>query len=552
MSTPAQNQTKFTVSSAAWGRCVLALAVLLSIFFLPFLAFGQFDPSAPEPIRKLRGSLVIHGGGTVQDSVRDKFLELAGGKTARIVVIPTADAQADDADAVRWLSAWREREVESVVLLHTRSRERANDPDFIEPLKLATGVWFSGGDQKRLEESYVGTDVEKSVLAVAARGGVVGGTSAGAAFLSRVMLVGNEMRRGLDLLPGAVIDQHFIARSRQERLMKSLAANPGLVGFGVDENAAMIVRGRSIEVMGDSDVVVCVPDANGRQERVERLRPGKRADLIALTRAAVARSQTKFPPDSPAPPFVEHGSLVIVGGGGMPEGLLERFVELAGGSESPIVYVPCEEAETLPREPGFVGVLRKAGAKNVTWIHTKDRDRSNRDEEILKPLRDARGIWFGGGRQWNLVDSYQNTTAHKLMHDVLERSGVIGGSSAGASIQGDYMPRGDPLGNLNIIAEGYERGLGFLTGVAIDQHFSQRKRHADMTSLIKVYPQLLGIGIDEGTALVVQRSRAEVVGKNQVAFYDSQQTDADDDKDYIAVRPGERFDLKSRRVLIED
>ena len=102
--------------------------------------------------------------------------------------------------------------------------------------------------------------------------------------------------------------------------------------------------------------------------------------------------------------------------------------------------------------------LRRAGARNVTWIHSTDRRRSDHDEAILGPLREARGIWFGGGRHWHFVDAYQNTTAHRLMHEVLERGGVIAGASAGASIQSDYMTRGDPRNNKDILAEGYERG----------------------------------------------------------------------------------------------
>ena len=111
------------------------------------------------------------------------------------------------------------------------------------------------------------------------------------------------------------------------------------------------------------------------------------------------------------------------------------------------------------------------------------------------------------------------------------------------------MPRGDPLGNLNIIAEGYERGLGLLCGVAIDQHFTQRKRHADMTLLMKTFPQLLGIGLDESTALVVQKSTGEVVGVNQVHFYDYRQPPEDSDKDYISLSAGQRYDLKARTVV---
>ena len=107
------------------------------------------------------------------------------------------------------------------------------------------------------------------------------------------------------------------------------------------------------------------------------------------------------------------------------------------------------------------------------------------------------------------------------MKDVLKRGGVIGGSSAGASIQANYRARATPIGNSKIMAFGYERGgLGFISGVAIDQHFSQRRRHKDMTQLVDTHPQLLGIGIDESTAIIVQKSKAKVVGRGKVHFYD--------------------------------
>jgi hypothetical protein len=95
-------------------------------------------------------------------------------------------------------------------------------------------------------------------------------------------------------------------------------------------------------------------------------------------------------------------------------------------------------------------------------------------------LKEARGVWFNGGRQWRFVDAYMGTQAEELFQGVLRRGGVIGGSSAGASIQSQYMPRGSPLGNEDMLADGYERGLGFLPGTAIDQHFTQR--HGDICS----------------------------------------------------------------------
>ena len=128
-------------------------------------------------------------------------------------------------------------------------------------------------------------------------------------------------------------------------------------------------------------------------------------------------------------------------------------------------------------------------------LHTRDR-RTADDPAFSELLTTAGGVWFGGGRQWRFVDAYEGTLTERRFHEVLARGGAVGGSSAGASIQGEYMPRGHPLGNTVVAAEGYERGFGFLPGVAVDQHFFARKRTADMTGLMKLYPHILGVGID--------------------------------------------------------
>jgi cyanophycinase len=188
------------------------------------------------------------------------------------------------------------------------------------------------------------------------------------------------------------------------------------------------------------------------------------------------------------------------------------------------------------------------GVRSATVLHTKDRLQANSDEAFLAPLKDATGIWFGGGRQWNLADSYFGTRAHDLMQAVLDRGGVIGGSSAGASIQADYLARANPVANFDIMAPGYERGLGFIEGVAVDQHFSQRGRQKDMSQLVARYPQILGIGIDEATALVVNRSQAEVVGRGQVFFYDRRIATAAGAPDFNAYGEGTIFDLAKRKA----
>ena len=132
---------------------------------------------------------------------------------------------------------------------------------------------------------------------------------------------------------------------------------------------------------------------------------------------------------------------------------------------------------------------------------------------------------------------------------MLRRGGVIGGSSAGATIQGDYLCRGSPHGPNEMMCEGYERALGFLPGVAIDQHFTQRKRQPDMTALMNRYPQLLGIGIDETTALVVRGHLAEVFGRGNVHFYDRRKSLEPGKPNYEIVKAGGRYDLKARKVL---
>jgi cyanophycinase len=553
------------------------------------------DSSAPAPIEPISGSLVIVGGGGTVDPIWARFRQLAGGDTARIVIVPTAAANPDTVTPGAETRYYADKlRLTDVVMLHTRSRDAANTEAFVAPLRRATGVWFVGGVQSRITDAYLRTRTEQEFHAVLARGGVIGGTSAGAAIMTRVMITGQRVvdgdtvatvGEGFGFLPGAVADQHFVRRNRQGRLIGVLKNHPGLVGFGVDERTALVVyAGRRLEVVGESEVRI-IQSANARQPLDVRTlrqrtvaatagaadtaqqdstaqaraqaranRPAYQADLIALSREAQARTRPRFPALAPPAPEVRKGTLVIVGGGGMPEGLWQRFITLAGGPSAKIVIVPTANgaAEGDSSTPPEVRALRAAGATNIHVLHTKLRSRSNTDEKLLAMVRDAGGVWFGGGRQWNLVDSYQGTTLHRLFFDVLERGGVIGGSSAGASIQGDYMARGDPLGPNQIMAPGYETGLGFLRGVIIDQHFTQRNRHPNMSEAMATYPQLLGIGLDERTAIIVQGSIAEVVGAGNVAIYDRRLSARDGDKDHFNLTAGTRFDLKARRTLTDE
>src|SRR5437899_3307775 len=152
-----------------------ATLVVLALLAIPALA-ADYD-HAPT-VGPAKGWLIIHGGGGISDEVKDRFVSLAGGRDANFVVIPTAEA---DIDADRVGSLTRRRfGVQNVTVLHTTDRARANASAFVEPLRHASAVWIMGGRQYRLADAYLGTAVEREIKALLARGGVVGGSSAGA------------------------------------------------------------------------------------------------------------------------------------------------------------------------------------------------------------------------------------------------------------------------------------------------------------------------------------------------------------------------------------
>jgi cyanophycinase len=138
-----------------------------------------------------------------------------------------------------------------------------------------------------------------------------------------------------------------------------------------------------------------------------------------------------------------------------------------------------------------------------------------------------------------------------LFHDVLKRGGVIGGTSAGATIQGEYLVRGNPMGNEEIMTEGYDRGFCFLPGVAIDQHFTQRQRLKELAELKKAYPELIGLGVDESTALIVRGSTMQVVGQHHVTVFDRPSNAPIEAPEFAVLNPGERYDLRQHRRMVD-
>ena len=257
----------------------------------------------------------------------------------------------------------------------------------------------------------------------------------------------------------------------------------------------------------------------------------------------------------------ENGTLLIIGGRAS-DLFYIKFMDLIGGSDAPIVVIPTAlSSDTL--EEKFLDEYKKSfidrGFTDVTVLHTRNTEESN-IEEFIAPIKKAAGIWFSGGRQWRHADSYLNTKAHDAFIDLLKRGGVIAGSSAGATIQGSYLARGDTKANTIMMGD-HEEGLSFLSNVAIDQHLFARNRQFDMYEILDNRPELLGIGLDENTGIIVKGDKFSVIGESYVTIYDGTRWSAERDtiyqlpvgsREFYLLKKGNEYDLKKRKVITFD
>jgi cyanophycinase len=280
--------------------------------------------------------------------------------------------------------------------------------------------------------------------------------------------------------------------------------------------------------------------------------------LVPRASAPQASAPAAAPAAQGAPEYgPAKGTLVIVGGGATDgTGIMEKFIELAGGPDRRFVIVPTAggnrnaQGELIPyQEETVVRSWIARGLKHVTMLHTHD-PRVADSEAFVKNLREAHAVWFNGGRQWNIVDSYAGTLTYREFHKVLERGGVIGGSSAGATIQGEYLVRGDTSGPNVMMTEepNHQKAFEFLRRSAIDQHINARNRWDDLIPVVRKYPHLLGIGISEGTALVVRGDEFDVIGKWKVAIHDNTRLYQPWEKPYFVIGPGDAYNMKLRKV----
>lgn len=245
--------------------------VLLTLIFTVAVVVAVPRPVSAAP----KGYLFIIGGGERDAPLMKRYGELAAKfDTGKVVIFTMASGVPQEVgpDLVKEFTGLGMKDV----VYYQLSRDDAMRPDSARILDGVGGIWFAGGDQARLTAALLGTPIHKRMLELYEKGCVIGGTSAGAAVMSEVMITGDEKRtdnkegtweviwandvirtRGFGFVKAAVIDQHFVVRRRLNRLIATVIENPKLVGVGIDESTAVLVRpdGR-YEVLGESQVLV--------------------------------------------------------------------------------------------------------------------------------------------------------------------------------------------------------------------------------------------------------------------------------------------------------
>jgi len=273
------------------------------------------------------------------------------------------------------------------------------------------------------------------------------------------------------------------------------------------------------------------------------------AVTLALSNFALAQEAPEYGPAK--------GTLLIIGGGNLNgSGIYEQFIELAGGKDKKFVIVPtaggnknADGSLHIYKEDEVLKPFRELGLTNAVMLHTHDPKVAN-TEEFAKTLRDANAVWFIGGRQWNIWDSYGDTLTQREFEKVLERRGVIAGTSAGATIQGQFLVRGAIKSADIMIAPEPEHhsGFAFLKRSAIDQHINTRNRWDDLIPLIKQFPNLLGIGLSEKTSIIVRGDKFEVFGAWKVAIHDNTRLYQPWKKPYFVLSTGDVYNMKTRKI----
>lgn len=523
-------------------RPVVRLKSIGLVLVLAALLGTQVNAQSPAKertfVRPLEGALVLAGEGEIPDCVVDAFVHLAGGGSKSFVVLAKGRTS-------ELTSRLKSRTSGEVTLVGSTNREWKQSDDALAALLGASGVWLAEVPDAAL--------ADKGLVALLANVLERGGALAGAGPMATALAPGVERKRGLAFLADSRI--HFSgAPSKVDEEV------PEGVHWFIPERTALVIHsGRKVGAYGEHDLDVHIGARGGWPERRARINAidvfGTEdtlpygLDLLGWLRSAADRRGPVFPAPAPAQVRLASGSLLLNGGGDVDDETFKRFLELAGGASARIVCIPSAQtyAPYASIESYSSGRLFDLGCRNIRVLHTADPRVADRDPAFLAQLSQATGVWIDGGRTFRFMDVFEGTRSAELIAAVLARGGVIGGSSAGCQVVGEYLVRGDPRSNQAIVHDGYTRGLDLLHGVVLDAHFLQRERGPEFSTLVAGLPGLLGIGVDEDTSVLVQGNVAEILGSNVVSFFTRSPNETK--PAVVALKRGDRYDLAARKQL---
>lgn len=573
---------------------ILLLAILTSVGtgrFCKSNARAECNPfGLPAPTSAQKpGCVMLHGGGCgVQQYVRREFLRLAGGKAARVVLLPSDEEQRKPGETLdayekrlsrtsvygKWLELCRANDAR-FQFLHWNCPEDPDHSQFYSALEKATGIWMPAEDQEWVIGRFAGdplkpTRFQLALRGLIARGGVVGASGGGMASLAETVIVGNaddeksgwtraSLAFGLGLFQGTLLDQNFdIWSGRVERLTDTLRNGPRLdrvrripgvqqrtIRIGVDRQTVAILSGNAIRVIGEGYMHLFVQSNGGRTIAWRRIAAGDKPLVLKavfarkqhLARSGDNQSDAENPFGAPS----GKGTVVLHGGGSTAE-MYDSIPRLTGKLRPKLVHCPSasDSYRRMSNEElmasDLVEVWKTDSIESLRFINTNKPGKAEQPD-FCRILDAADALWFMGGDQRNLTTLYvnpvQSTLFQKKVRDIVRRGGVVGGSSAGCAALSDVMIVGtvDDNGRGPARAE-LSRGLGVLANVVAEQHFDARQgrieRFAELLRnkrrLANISPggnpgRMVGLAVEEGTALIVRGNRLSVVGKNKAHVF---------------------------------
>ena len=258
---------------------------------------------------------------------------------------------------------------------------------------------------------------------------------------------------------------------------------------------------------------------------------------------------------TPSNPYFNYkGKLIIIGGGSIPDSLFEFFAAHCGGKDQPIVYIPTatDDEEFIQKGEHLIKFTSR-GFTNLSTIHTRNKKEAD-DPKNIALMRNAKGLFFGGGDQQLIADAYAGTKLYDEFIALLDRGGVIMGTSAGATIMGSLMVGGDARDDISK-KYAFNPAFSFMTNTALDQHVLARNRQFDLISVVEYYPGTLGIGMDESTAIIVEAGKFKVWGNSYAMLYDPKDWAAQKKKWGAVLKPfkmmasGSSFNFVTREII---